>query len=160
MAQAPNDQPHQANPQIEGTRIPPTAQKRRRRLGALRSLLPAIIVIIFGLVILRNEVPAVDDWIQRTLNEEQWRAADACRQAALKLAAQPDFARIVRRGEVQQTQAGYYVRRVVIGHMGEQGREQRFEVHCYADAQGNIVSAKIQSSEAASSARPKPGFDD
>lgn len=107
----------------------------------MRRIVMALFALVVISVIVVNEVPAAADWLQRTVQPERWQAAETCRIAALKLAKRPEFARAIKRGKVHDTQAGYYVRGVVIGQMGDTGSEQRLTVSCYVASNGDLVSA-------------------
>lgn len=110
-----------------------------RRLGRL---LPFVLLVVIGLLLLREHVPAVDTWLQRHIAPERTAAAEACRQAALASASQPDYARVRRTGTVHETRNGFYVEDVEIGEMGEDGAEAVFMFSCYADAAGRLVNTR------------------
>lgn len=110
----------------------------RRRLGRL---VPLLILAVFGFIILRQEVPAVDDWIQRIIAPGEFAAAETCRRAALSSADSPGYARVRARGSVHKTRDGYYVEGVEIGSMGDDGAESVFRYSCYVDSNGNLVDA-------------------
>jgi hypothetical protein len=71
-----------------------------------------------------NQIPSVEDWFARTFNHKHWQARNACQRAALSKASQPAFARVVKPGDVNETQKGYYIERVILGEMGNEGREE------------------------------------
>ncbi len=112
-------------------------QGGRRRRG-LR-FLPFVLFAVIALIVLRDRVPFVADWMEKTLQPNEWRARQACLQAALDSAGVPDFARVVARGNIDHTRNGFYVSEVVVGEMGETGEEVRFRFSCYLDAAGGVV---------------------
>jgi hypothetical protein len=125
-----NQTPHRA----------PTALEAERRRRWLRHLLPILLVLGMLALIASRELPWLADWIARITAPQRWQAGESCRTAALKLATQPDYARIVAPGTVHATQRGFYVENIVVGQMGANGSEQRLSVNCYADSNGNMVS--------------------
>lgn len=118
----------------------PTARESERRRQRLRRLAPLAILLLFVGIIVVREVPVAGQWLQRVIAPAEWAAGEACRSAALKLVAQPDYARIVAPGRIHATERGFYVENIVVGQMGARGTEERVSVNCYADAQGNVVS--------------------
>jgi hypothetical protein len=128
---------------MTSTHRTPTAVEAARRRRALRPVVPLLIALVVGSVIAYREVPWVQRQAQHLLNPAQARAVEACEVAALKLASAPDFARIVTPGRVHVTQRGFYVERIVLGQMAQQGGEQRSFVDCYADLDGNVVNVGV-----------------
>jgi hypothetical protein len=111
---------------------------KRRRLGRF---VPLVIFALFGLFILKEQVPAVNHWFQSITAPESFAAAEACRRAALNAADHPGFARVRQVGTVHDTRDGFYVEDVEIGSMGNDGAEMVFRFNCYVDREGNIVSS-------------------
>ncbi len=109
---------------------------RRRRA---RRLLPVVIFAIVAFIALRDRFPMVADWIERAIHPEQWRAHQSCLAAALDSSGVADFSRIVSRGDIDKTRNGFYVSEVVVGEMGNAGKEERFRFSCYVDAAGGVV---------------------
>lgn len=126
--------------QPAGMHRSPTAVEAARRRRALRPLIVLAIVIVMGATIAYREVPWVQRQAQQLFNPAQARAVEACEVAALKLASAPDFARIVKPGRVHATQGGFYIERMVLGQMAQQGGEERSFVDCHADRDGNVVN--------------------
>ncbi len=114
------------------------AAERRRQW--LRRRVPILLLLGMAGIIASREFPWLAQRIERITAPQAWQAGENCRSAALKLAAQPDYARIVAPGTVHATQRGFYVEGIVVGQMGASGSEQRLTVNCYADARGNMVS--------------------
>ncbi|MCP9438278.1 MAG: hypothetical protein NHB36_00150 [Nitrospira sp.] len=132
----------------------PTAREGDHRRQRLRRVVPLVIVLLFVGIIVVREVPVAGQWLQRVIAPAEWAAAEACRSAALKLVAQPDYARIVAPGRIHATARGFYVENIVVGQMGARGTEERLSVNCYADAEGNVVSV---GAAAGLEPTPKPG---
>ncbi len=120
-------------------RTPGTSVERPRR--RFKALFPIFIMAMFVLALAAQEVPAVRDMFQRWVDPAAWQAGQVCRQAALGLAAQPEYARIVAPGDVHATQNGFFVDKLSVGEMGQQGGEERFVVSCYIDQLGQVVRA-------------------
>jgi hypothetical protein len=122
---------------------PPGAPHRReRRRGRLGSRLALIVfALVIAVMILRHEVPQIDAWFESILHPSEHLARESCITAALHGALRPELARVVDRGEVHATQAGYYVEAVMLGEMGEDGAEALFRVSCYTDREGELLRA-------------------
>jgi len=118
------------------TPTPSRSTLPRRNMGRF---LPFLIFALFGLFILKEQVPEVNHWFQRLVAPERYAAAEACRRAALDAAEQPDYARVRDEGTVHETRNGFYVEGVDIGSMGADGAETVFRFNCYADASGKLV---------------------
>ncbi len=118
-----------------------TTRARRNRVG-LFIILPFMALI--ALIILKQEVPQFDSWIQRIWDEEKWHAGDSCRHEAIRSASRSDFARIIENGIVHPTEKGYFVEGVVVGEMGDSGAELKFQFSCYTQTDGTIVKTNKQ----------------
>lgn len=118
-----------------------TTRTRRNRMG-LFIILPFMALI--ALIILKQEVPQFDSWVQRLWDEEKWRAGDSCRQEAIRSATRSDFARIIDNGIVHPTEKGYFVEEIVVGEMGDSGAELKFQFSCYTQTDGSIVKTHKQ----------------
>ena len=112
-----------------------------RRAGAGRWL-PLLSFAGVALFILQSEVPAVRMYLERYLKPDVHQANMACYDAVLLEAAQPATARIVDHGRNNKTQSGYYVDGIVLGEMGQEGREVRTRYGCYTDETGNVIRAE------------------
>jgi len=116
----------------------------RRPSGHRRSpgrFVPVVIIVLVGLFILSQEVPAVNQWVQKLTAPERFSAGEACRRAALNAAEYPGYARLREAGTVHDTRDGFYVEEVEIGSMDNDGAETVFRFNCYVDREGNIVSS-------------------
>ena len=117
-----------------------TAPYRRKRSSARSGkLIPLLFLVVFGVIIAHNEIPAFADWWERLLTRQDWEAKQQCQQAALSAAVNPAFARIIKPGEVHRTSEGAYVDKLVLGEMGAEGAEQAVEYSCYLDSAGKLV---------------------
>ncbi len=116
----------------------------RRPSGHRRSpgrFVPLVVIVLIGLFILSQEVPAVNQWVQKLTAPERFAAGETCRRAALNAADHPGFARVRHSGTVHDTRDGFYVEGVEIGSLGDGGAETVFRYNCYVDREGNIVSS-------------------
>ena len=119
-------------------RTTPGPGRRRRRTT---NLLIPVLFVGAALFVLRDEIPWLGEWVQRLTDPAAAKAAEVCRDAALRAAARPDFTRVVRAGEVHATEGGFFVEGIELGEMGEGGAEQRYRFNCYIDRVGNLVEA-------------------
>jgi hypothetical protein len=118
--------------------LPPRRRTGKRRLGRY---LPLVIFVLFGLFILKEQVPALDQWFQKLTAPERFAGGETCRRAALNAADHPGFARVRHSGTVHDTRDGFYVEGVEIGSLGDGGTETVFRFNCYVDREGTIVSS-------------------
>jgi hypothetical protein len=116
----------------------------RRHRSRLARLLPFIFFAIIALVILRDQFPVVDGWLQRLMAPERWQAMEHCQRAALAAAKDPGFARVIDRGRVHETAAGYYIEGIRVGEPGDRGGEIPFLFQCYTDRDGKVVKSVRQ----------------
>ena len=117
-----------------------TAPYRRKRSSRLPGkLIPLLFLVVFGVIIAHNEIPAFADWWEKLLTPRDWEAKQQCQKAALSGASNPAFARIIKPGQVHTTSEGVYVDRLVVGEMGAGGAEQAVEYSCYLDSAGKLV---------------------
>ena len=99
--------------------------------------------LVFGfivLLILSQEFPQVQDTVDRLIRPQVFNARMQCQAAALEQASRPDYARIIRQGEVVDTHKGLLVHNIIVGEMDERGQERQVPFHCYMDAGGNMIS--------------------
>lgn len=125
-----------------GTRTP------RSRSSLVRFIVPFFFLLILVLI-LRNEVPEFNVWLEQMLQPEQARARQACRDAGLAKSVRPGFARIISDGQVHATRDGFYVEGLVIGEPGDTGAEQTFRFSCYVDSGGRLVTSQREAAPAA-----------
>jgi hypothetical protein len=118
----------------------PEAHRRRRRRSGPRWILSLFALLIFVLI-LRHEVPQVSAWWESLIYPKEHAARETCISTALHGARRPESARVVDRGEVHATQAGYYVESVLLGEMGTEGYEVLYRISCYVESGGKLVRA-------------------
>lgn len=117
------------------------AQRREREhKRRLQRLIPLLIFGTVAVLIAKHEIPAVDSWISRLLNEDAWNAGEACRQAALGRLEQPDFARLLKPGKVEQTRGGYYIGGILYTVLESSGEEQHYRYSCNVAPTGEVVT--------------------
>lgn len=116
-----------------------TQPPRGRRSRFPQRLIPLLILAVIAVLIARQEIPAVDDWWEKTFAAGDWQIKQTCREAAVELSGNRVFTRVVKGGTVHQTEEGFYVDRLVLGEMGRDGVEQRVEYTCYLDASRRLV---------------------
>lgn len=112
----------------------------QRRRGKKRNLLPFLIFAIVAVMILKEQVPWLDDKIQGIIAPGEQAAIEACRQTALLESEHPEFARIIKGGETTETQNGLLVKGIVLGEMSADKGEQRVRITCHVDSHGTIAN--------------------
>ena len=117
-------------------------RREREHKRRLHRFIPLLIFGTVAVLIAKQEIPAVDSWISRQLNAEAWNAGEACRQAALGQLEQPDFARLLKTGEVKQTSGGYYVGGVLYAVLQSSGEDLHFRYSCNVTATGEVVTIR------------------
>ena len=132
----------------------PDHGRPRRRRGS--RLIPLLIFAGFGLFVLKEQVPAVNDAFQSLLRPAAFRAIEACREAALAGSPNPDFARLLRRGRASETRGGFFVDDVVVGELERGKGEVRREVECHVDRDGKGV--EVTRRDAGAPPAPRPQF--
>lgn len=114
-------------------------RKQSRRRGG--KFVPLVIFLLFGLFIATQEIPRVHVWVEGVISPGKAQIRRACTQEALAASRQPDFARLIEAGEIDSTSNGFLVSEVVVGEMGENGNEMRYQFTCYLDADGRVVKS-------------------
>ena len=105
-------------------------------------------LLVFGAIavlIAKQEIPWVDSWIDRLLDESAWLAAEQCRDMARKQTGEPDFSRLVESGKAEKTAGGYHVSRVVIAVLDQQGGERTYHFSCNVTPAGEVVAIRGES---------------
>jgi hypothetical protein len=118
------------------------------RIGAL---------LVFGsiaVLIAKQEIPVIDSWITRLLDEDGWHAAEQCRALARHSTGQEAFTRLLRAGKVQRTGGGFYVSGVVLALLDNDGREHTWHFSCNVSRAGEVLA--INSSVVRDAARREP----
>ena len=105
-----------------------------------RSLIPLMIFGSVALFIASREIPWLKDRINALVAPAQQSAIELCREAALDESPQPEFARLIRRGEATATQNGYLIDHLVLGEMSTDKGEQRIAVTCHVSSDGALVN--------------------
>jgi len=113
-----------------------------------RKLLPFVIIAGFVLFIISQEIPGFRHAIDYYIAHDSWQARETCNSKTLQLGASPDFMRIIENGDVHKTENGFFIEKIIVGEMAEQGGEQRFIVDCYTDPAGNLIRADRRKKEA------------
>ena len=119
-------------------------QRERKHKQRLQRLIPLLIFGTVAVLIAKNEIPAVDSWINRMLDADAWNAGEACRQAALGQLEQPDFARLLKAGKVEQTSGGYYIGDILYAVLQSSGEELHYSYSCNVTATGEVVTIKSE----------------
>ena len=117
-------------------------RRGREHKRRLHRLIPLLIFGTVAVLIAKEELPAVDSWISRQLNADAWNAGEACRQAALGQLEQPDFARLLKAGKVEQTHGGYYIGDISYAVLQSSGEELHYRYSCNVSATGEVVTIK------------------
>jgi hypothetical protein len=104
----------------------------------MRRVVPFLIMGGILLMIARHEVPAVDEWWERTFSAETWKVKDTCRKAVLEAASQRQYVRLLKAGKVHQTKDGPYVDGLKIVVLGRAGGEEVLQYTCYLDNDGQL----------------------
>jgi len=114
-------------------------RKRSNRSRTLNRLIPFLILLIFGTLILKDQVPAVSDKIDSMINPQGFAAVQTCRKAALSQSSTPNFARLIKSGKANATKKGYFIDQLVIGEMNDQGGERLMDIGCHIDQSGELI---------------------
>lgn len=115
-----------------------SARSRRKPRNPMRRVVPFLIMGGILLMIARHEVPAVDEWWERTFFAETWKVKDTCRQAVLEAARQRQYVRVLKAGKVHRTRDGPYVDGLKIVVLGNAGGEEVLQYTCYLDNDGQL----------------------
>ena len=116
----------------------PARRGPRRQRNPARKLVPALILVFFGVLFARQQVPAFAEWWERTFNPQEWQARDTCRQAAMAELRGGRYARLRDPGELHRTQDGPSITGMQFSALDVEGGERRVEYNCYLDAQGRL----------------------
>ena len=111
----------------------------RQRNRPFRKIIPVLIFAFIAFMIAREEIPAVSDAWERMIAPDEWQAKQTCQKAALESAERLEFTRILKPGKISKTTDGLYIERLVIGEMGQSGKEVSINYSCYLDSTGNLV---------------------
>lgn len=115
------------------------SQYRRSRW---RLLVPVLVLLAAGALLLKDVSPAFDSGVERILDHAQWRATEACVQAALASIPQAAEARLRYRGRTHALAGGYLTQDVRILETEAGGGTLRVTVSCRINAQGRITEIR------------------
>jgi hypothetical protein len=121
-------------------------RQQRERHSPFRKIIPFLFIAIIGILIAREEIPAVHDWWQKTFSPDSWRAQNTCRQAVIDDAGHGKYLRVLKPGEVHNTIDGPYVENLLVVELGANGVEGKVEYTCYLDKQGMLFKLTRRSS--------------
>jgi len=113
-------------------------RQREQRRNPFRKLIPFLFIAVIGLLIAREEIPAVHDWWQKTFSPDSWRAQNVCRQAVIDESGNGKYLRVLKPGEVHNTIDGPYVENLLVVELGANGVEEKVKYTCYLDKQGML----------------------
>lgn len=117
--------------------IRPRRRSGRRKL--INRLIPIVMIGFMAIVVLRQEIPAFNDFFLSNSDPQGFAAIKACRDAALENATVEQYKRLIRHGESHLTADGYFVDKIVLGQLGADGGESRVAVTCHVDTAGVLV---------------------
>jgi len=122
------------------------SRQREQRRNPFRKLIPVLFIAVIGLLIAREEIPAVHDWWQKTFSPDSWRAQNTCRQAVIDDSGNGKYLRVLKPGQVHNTMDGPYVENLLVVELAENGGEEKVEYTCYLDKQGELFKLSRRSS--------------
>ena len=121
-------------------------RQQRDRHSPFRKIIPFLFIAIIGMLIAREEIPAVHDWWQKTFSPDSWMAQNTCRQAVIDASGNGKYLRVLKPGEVHSTIDGLYVENLLVVELGSTGGEEKVEYTCYLDKQGKLFKLNRRSS--------------
>ena len=121
-------------------------KREREHKRRIQRMIPLLIFGAVVLLIAKEEIPAVDNWISRLLDAEAWNAGEACRRAALADMEPSGYIRATEDGEVERTQAGFYVGGIEYAMLQSSGEELRVRYSCNVSQAGEVVALNRQES--------------
>jgi hypothetical protein len=111
-----------------------SGRRNHGRIGAL---------LVFGsiaVLIAKQEIPVVDAWVSRLLDEDGWHAAEQCRALARSSTGQAEFTRQLRAGKAERTDGGFYVSGVVLALLDSNGEERTWHFSCNVSTAGEVLA--------------------
>ncbi len=121
-------------------------KREREHKRRIQRMIPLLIFGAVVLLIAKEEIPAVDNWISRLLDAEAWNAGEVCRRAALADMEPSGYIRATEDGEVERTQAGFYVGGIEYAMLQSSGEELRVRYSCNVSQAGEVVALNRQES--------------
>ncbi len=131
--------------QQAGNHSPAYGRRRERQRSPMKKLIPFLFIAIVGMLIAREEVPAVGEWWERTFSPDSWRVKNACKQAVIDGSGDGKYLRVLETGQVHVTTDGPYVEKLVAVELGASGAEQTVEYTCYLDKAGKLFKLNRRS---------------
>ncbi len=125
--------------QVNALKLDRSGHLTRKRNRSFKKIIPLLAFAFIVLMIAREEIPAFSSAWERMFAPDEWLAKQTCQKAAIGRVEHKEFARILQSGEVNQTNDGLYIDRLVIGEMGQSGNEVPIEYSCYLDNEGKLV---------------------
>ncbi len=121
-------------------------QREREHRRRTQRIIPMLMFGVVALLIAKEEIPAVDNWINRLLDADAWNAGEACRKAALVAMAETDYARLVDAGRVEKTSGGYYVGGIEYAYLQPTGEDHYYLYSCNVSQAGEVVALNREES--------------
>ena len=121
-----------------GSQSSPYNRRGEQSRSPFRKFIPLLFIAVVGLLIAREEVPAVAEWWQKTFSPESWRAQNTCKQAVIDSAGEAKYVRVLEAGRVHDTMDGPYVEGLLVVELAADGAEERAEYNCYLDKAGKL----------------------
>lgn len=115
-------------------------RREREHRRRVKRLIPIFFFGVIAVLIVRQEIPAVDSWISRLMDAEAWRAAERCRTAGRARTGNPGFARLDKAGRAERTAEGYYVTGVMYVVLNPSGEERKYRFSCNVSRAGEILA--------------------
>lgn len=112
-----------------------TDRRQGFRAGRLVALL---FVVVVGVLIARQEIPAFSDWWEKTFSEATWLVRSSCRDAVFEDLAPHSYPRVLKAGELHKTADGPFIEGLRVAVLKEQGGEAMIEYSCYLDNDGRL----------------------
>jgi len=134
------------DPDQTGNQSAGYGRQREQRRSPFKKLIPFLFIALIGILIAREEIPAVHDWWQKTFFPDDWRAQNTCRQAVIDDSGNGKYLRVLKPGEVHNTIDGPYVENLQVVELGANGVEEKVEYTCYLDQQGRLFKLNRRSS--------------
>lgn len=134
------------DPDQAGGQRPGYGRQQRDRHSPFRKIIPFLFVAIIGILIAREEIPAVHDWWQKKFSPDSWKAQNTCRQAVIDDSGNGKYLRVLKPGQVHKTMDGPYVENLMVVELGTNGVEEKVEYTCYLNKQGKLFKLNRRSS--------------
>lgn len=115
-----------------------STRTRQRRHNPVKRLIPALILVAFGVLFARQQVPAFADWWERTFTPAVWQVKRTCRDAALADLEGDRYPRLLDSGELHETRDGPYITGMSFSALDSGGEARVIEYSCYLDSQGQV----------------------